>query len=82
MAPLRNAMGFIHSYKAHIETLQIIVEQAGLQPFGGNIEQFVIAVKGGIQNMLHIIVIHTTMDRRCFYAQRYQSFYLVLHQSY
>ena len=81
VAPLRNAMGFIHTNHADVaHSFQFGAKQVASNSFWRNIEKAVVAQDAIIENTHHIIAHHARVDGFCLDATQTQLRHLVLHQ--
>ena len=80
IAPLRDAVRLVHDDERDGEDGQVTLEKPGLEPFGGDIQEFAFAVGGVVQGKVHFVSAESGMDGDGLDSTACQVLDLVLHQ--
>ena len=80
IAPLRDTVGFVHHDEGNVHPSEPSLEEAGGEPFGGEVEELVVAVGGVVQGQLDILPVHAGVDRNGADPALGQVLDLVFHQ--
>ena len=82
ITPLRDAVRLVHDDERNGEDGEVTLEQTGLEPFGGDVEEFAVAVSGVVQGQIDLVAIQSGMDRDGLDSPGSEVLDLVLHQGY
>ena len=80
VAPLRDAMAFVHGYQVDVHPAQLGAEDVGVQPFGRDVEELVTAEDGVFQRGDYLLPVHAGVDGQGADAPVAQVLHLVFHQ--
>ena len=80
VAPLRDAMGLIHRDEAHVDAVELVLEERGGKPLGRHIEQFGVAEDAVVERLHDLALRHSAIHSCGDDAPLAQMGHLVLHQ--
>ena len=80
VAPLRDAVRLVHDDVGDVQDGQVVLEQPGLDTFGGDIQELVVTVGRVVQREVHFVPVHPGVDGDGADAPGGEVLDLVLHQ--
>ena len=78
--PLGDTVGLVHHDVGHVEDAQVALEELGVEPFGGQVEELVVPIGGVVQGQVYLAAVHARMHGNGPDAAVPEVLYLVFHE--